>query len=137
MPPPVPLQCTTSAGVNSPQLLTYLSKSVSQGDNVCQSANPDHFNHDEETKSNDHSENDIEFIQPQHHPDLFVPIGPDSGWAWVVLVASIVSSVTIDGICMSIGLVLSELVDQLGASKVQVSLLAAFLLGCYQIAGEY
>lgn len=65
----------------------------------------------------------------------FIPEPPDGGWGWVIVAASLVSNVIVDGIGYSFGVFLPEFVRTFGASRSKVSLIGSLLCGTYLCAG--
>ncbi|VDL58479.1 unnamed protein product [Hymenolepis diminuta] len=76
-------------------------------------------------------------IRPDTHPEAFVPVPPDGGWGWIVVAAAFLTNLIIDGICVSFGIMVTDLVEHFNTSVASVMLLGSLLVGMYQIAGEY
>ncbi|XP_044248906.1 monocarboxylate transporter 14 [Drosophila takahashii] len=66
-----------------------------------------------------------------------VVVPPDSGWAWVVMVASFLCCTVIDGIVFCSALIQEQLMAEFGVSKAYVSLVSSLLSGCYLMAGPF
>ncbi|XP_037828324.1 monocarboxylate transporter 12 [Lucilia sericata] len=66
-----------------------------------------------------------------------VVIPPDSGWAWVVMVASFLCCTVIDGIVFCSGLIQSSLIEEFQVSKGYVAFVSSLLSGCYLMAGPF
>lgn len=79
---------------------------------------------------------EIEIFSPETHPEYFVPVAPDGGWSWIVLLATFLNFFLIDGIFFSVGLLMVEWADHFEASKTKVSLVSSLMLGCYQMIGK-
>ncbi|CAL8070326.1 unnamed protein product [Calicophoron daubneyi] len=95
----------------------------------------EYFSADEKAANQWLASGDLELVLPETHPEAFVPVAPDGGWSWVVLLASFSSCIIIDGISYSLGLILVEIADHLNSSKSKAALLGSLFLGCYQIIG--
>ncbi|CAH8451233.1 unnamed protein product [Schistosoma bovis] len=80
---------------------------------------------------------EIEIFSPETHPEYFVPVAPDGGWSWIVLLATFLNFFLIDGIFFSVGLLMVEWADHFEASKTKVSLVSSLMLGCYQMIGPF
>lgn len=80
---------------------------------------------------------DLEVVRPETHPEAFVPVAPDGGWSWMVLLGSFSCSIIIDGITFSVGLLLADLADRFKTTKAKVALVGSLFLGCYQVIGEF
>ncbi|XP_059141336.1 monocarboxylate transporter 14-like isoform X2 [Physella acuta] len=65
------------------------------------------------------------------------PIPPDGGWGWVVMVASFLCNMIVDGVCFSFGVVSPEFMKAFKATNSQVSWVGSSLTGCYLIVGPF
>ncbi|VDN99770.1 unnamed protein product [Rodentolepis nana] len=74
-------------------------------------------------------------IRPDTHPEAFVPVPPDGGWGWVVVFAAFFTNLIIDGIYVSFGIMVTDLVDHFNSTVATVMLMGSLLLGVYQIVG--
>ncbi|UYV83096.1 hypothetical protein LAZ67_22002204 [Cordylochernes scorpioides] len=63
------------------------------------------------------------------------PEPPDGGWGWVIVTASFLSNVVVDGIAYTFGLFLPEFVRYYGASTGTVAWVGSLLTGCYLSVG--
>lgn len=61
---------------------------------------------------------------------------PDGGWGWVVVFASFVCNMIVDGVCLSYGVLNWEIRDQFDADPAQSALVGSFLMGFYMVAGN-
>nr|CDS34258.1 monocarboxylate transporter [Hymenolepis microstoma] len=77
----------------------------------------------------------IQVIRPDTHPEAFVPVPPDGGWGWVVVFAAFFTNLIIDGIYVSFGIMVTDLVDHFNSTVATVMLMGSLLLGVYQIVG--
>ncbi|XP_075168388.1 monocarboxylate transporter 9 [Haematobia irritans] len=66
-----------------------------------------------------------------------VVVPPDSGWAWVVMVASFLCCTIIDGIVFCSGFIQDDLIKEFNVSKFYVSFVSSLLSGCYLMAGPF
>ena len=64
------------------------------------------------------------------------PVTPDGGWGWVVLVASFLSSVIVDGVCFAFGIFLLEFLDHFQENKGKTAWIGSVLNGMYMIMGR-
>lgn len=64
---------------------------------------------------------------------MIVP--PDGGWGWVIVAASFMCNLVVDGIIFSFGVFLVEIAESLQVSKAQVSLVGALQSGFYLLTG--
>ncbi len=61
---------------------------------------------------------------------------PDGGWGWMVLLASFVNIVVVDGICFTYGMIMSEYKRVFGFNQSEVGWLGSTLAGTYLLMGE-
>lgn len=66
-------------------------------------------------------------------PDGSRPVAPDGGWGWVVLFASFLSSIIIDGVCFSFGIFYLEFLDEFGENKSKTAWIGSVLNDMYMI----
>lgn len=64
------------------------------------------------------------------------PVAPDGGWGWIVLFASFLSSVIVDGVCFSFGIFYLEFLDEFGENKSKTAWIGSVLNGMYMIMGK-
>ncbi|EUB61997.1 Monocarboxylate transporter [Echinococcus granulosus] len=76
----------------------------------------------------------LQVIRPETHPEAFVPVPPDGGWGWLVVFAAFVTNLIIDGICVSFGIMVTDLVEHFNTAVATVMLMGSLMLGVYQIA---
>ncbi|KAL8617829.1 hypothetical protein ACOMHN_040177 [Nucella lapillus] len=60
---------------------------------------------------------------------------PDGGWGWMVVLASLVCNVVVDGVCYSFGVFQSKYMDQFNATNKQTAWVGSLLAGCYLTVG--
>lgn len=66
----------------------------------------------------------------------YIPTPPDGGYGWVIVMASLVCNMIVDGIGYSFGVFLMEFTDYFKETKSKVSLVGSLLCGIYLIAGK-
>ncbi|KAL3311171.1 hypothetical protein Ciccas_010249, partial [Cichlidogyrus casuarinus] len=68
--------------------------------------------------------------------DEITPIRPpDGGYAWVVMIASFVCMVLVDGTCFSYGLLIDDLQDSFKTNKMTMTFAGSLITGSYLIFG--
>lgn len=67
----------------------------------------------------------------------YVALPPDGGWGWVVVAASFLCNVVVDGVVFSFGVFLNPIADEFNVSKSKVTIAGALLSGFYLIAGTH
>lgn len=70
--------------------------------------------------------------------ELEMPLPPDGGWGWMVMMASFLSNLLVDGILYTFGVLFIQLSNAFPeASKAQVSSVGSLLGGFYLIVGPF
>ncbi|KAG0716397.1 Monocarboxylate transporter 14 [Chionoecetes opilio] len=64
-------------------------------------------------------------------------VPPDGGWGWVVVLASFMCNVVVDGIIFSCGMLLPYFKEEFGVSNSEVSWVSSLLGGFYLIVGPF
>ena len=62
---------------------------------------------------------------------------PDGGWGWVVVLASFLTFVVVDGISYSFGILYVELLDYFNATKSETSWIGSLVVGLAYLVGEW
>ena len=65
------------------------------------------------------------------------PIAPDGGWGWVILFASFLSAVIVDGVCFSFGIFYLEFLSYYQENKGKTAWIGSVLNGTYMIMGKW
>lgn len=66
-----------------------------------------------------------------------IPPPPDGGYGWVVVFASFMCNLIVDGIAYTFGIYLPELVTYFGEGKGTVAWVGSLLSGVYLAAGKW
>jgi len=66
----------------------------------------------------------------------YVVVPPDGGWGWVVVAASFLCNIVVDGIIFTFGNFIDSLQEEFGASKAEVTIVGSLLSGFYLMAGK-
>lgn len=69
--------------------------------------------------------------------DIQVVVPPDGGWGWVVVFASFMCNVVVDGIIFSYCMFLSEIADEFGVTKSEAALVGSLMSGFYLFVGPF
>lgn len=64
------------------------------------------------------------------------PVPPDGGWGWVVMFASFIISILVDGVCLNIGVFYPYFLDYFQQSKGKTSVAGSVLNGTYLLVGK-
>ena len=75
----------------------------------------------------------------QHHVIIQVhdiPIPPDGGWGWMIVLSSFMCSLIVDGIAYTFGVFLPILTVYFGEGKGRVSMIGSLLAGVYLSCGN-
>ncbi|XP_033758935.1 monocarboxylate transporter 14-like [Pecten maximus] len=85
------------------------------------------------TKFDECSEKDLEFEpEPEPRPNSRCP---DGGWGWVIVFASFMCNVIVDGICFTFGQFVQDIISYYDAGHWKATLVGSLLVGCYLLAG--
>ncbi|CAH1126996.1 unnamed protein product [Ceutorhynchus assimilis] len=69
--------------------------------------------------------------------DIDVVVPPDGGWGWVIVFASFMCNMIVDGIIFSFAMFLPGIADEFGATKSQVTLVGSLMSGSYLMVGPF
>lgn len=69
--------------------------------------------------------------------DAYIPTPPDGGWGWVIVAASLVCNIIVDGIGYTFGIFLLEFTTFFNESKSKVALVGSVQVGTYLCVGRY
>lgn len=72
-----------------------------------------------------------------HEPEAALVVPPDGGWGWVVVAASFMCNVLVDGIIFSGGMLTEPIKNDFHISEVKVSPVNSLLSGFYLLAGPF
>lgn len=61
---------------------------------------------------------------------------PNGGYGWVVVFASFMCNLTVDGICYTFGLFLPHFIEYYHSSEAITALIGSLLSGCYMLMGK-
>ena len=67
-------------------------------------------------------------------PEL--PVPPDGGWGWVVVLASLVTNIIVDGVCFSFGMFYVEFIDVFKEGRGKTAWVGSLVPGMYLGIGE-
>lgn len=66
--------------------------------------------------------------------EMVVP--PDGGWGWVIVAASFMCNLFVDGIIFSFGVFLNDIANAFAVSKARVALVGSMQAGFYLMVGQ-
>ncbi|CAB0017350.1 unnamed protein product, partial [Nesidiocoris tenuis] len=72
----------------------------------------------------------------EEHCGAEIPPPPDGGYGWVIVVASFLCNMIVDGIAYTFGVFLGEFVDYYGEGKGKTAWVGSLLSGMYLSAGQ-
>ncbi|KPI94056.1 PREDICTED: monocarboxylate transporter 3 [Papilio xuthus] len=70
-------------------------------------------------------------------PEAALVVPPDGGWGWVVVAASFMCNVIVDGIIFCNGLLVTEIQKEFGVSEGAVAPVSSILTGFYLLSGPF
>ncbi|XP_076657053.1 monocarboxylate transporter 12 isoform X1 [Halictus rubicundus] len=81
----------------------------------------------------------LEDIQDNNNESIEVEmvVPPDGGWGWVIVAASFMCNLFVDGIIFSFGVFLNDISDEFTVSKARVALVGSLQSGFYLMAGPF
>ena len=68
--------------------------------------------------------------------ELSPPLTPDGGWGWMVVAATFVSNLIVDGVAYTFGIIMPELIDYFNSGKGKTALVGSLVSGVYLIVGN-
>ena len=68
--------------------------------------------------------------------ELSPPLTPDGGWGWMVVAATFVSNLIVDGVAYTFGIIMPELIGYFNSSKGKTALVGSMVSGVYLIVGN-
>ncbi|BFZ25545.1 hypothetical protein BsWGS_28584 [Bradybaena similaris] len=93
-------------------------------------------------KKEDERDNTLRHLSPNEDYEVttdtvenYIPTPPNGGWGWVIVCASMIGNLIVDGISYSFGVFLLEFVDAYKETKSKVSLVGSLLSGVYLFVG--
>ncbi|XP_015439640.1 PREDICTED: uncharacterized protein LOC107194513 [Dufourea novaeangliae] len=81
----------------------------------------------------------LEDIQDNNNESIEVEmvVPPDGGWGWVIVAASFMCNLFVDGIIFSFGVFLNDIAEAFSVSKARVALVGSLQSGFYLMAGPF
>ncbi|XP_046341093.1 monocarboxylate transporter 14-like [Haliotis rufescens] len=76
-----------------------------------------------------------EYMASTNEVDAYIPTPPDGGWGWVIVAASLVCNIIVDGIGYTFGIFLLEFTTFFKESKSKVALVGSVQVGTYLCVG--
>ncbi|CAG5118616.1 unnamed protein product [Candidula unifasciata] len=73
----------------------------------------------------------------EDEPGFRPPTPPDGGWGWMVVLASFLCNMIVDGVCFSFGVVAKTYQKEFAASHSMVGWVGSSLAGCYLLVGPF
>jgi hypothetical protein len=61
---------------------------------------------------------------------------PDGGWGWVVVLASFICNIVVDGVCYSFGIFIEQYMHEFKTSTETTGWVGSLLAGFYLVVGE-
>jgi|SRR6218665_579475 len=65
----------------------------------------------------------------------YIPIPPDGGYGWVIVFASFMNHVIVDGIAFTVGIFYTEFCEYFQEGDAKTALAGSLLAGCYLFSG--
>ncbi|XP_022185604.2 monocarboxylate transporter 3 [Nilaparvata lugens] len=84
---------------------------------------------------NDVIEESVHLVEPDEIIESAIPSPPDGGYGWVIVLASFMCNMIVDGIAYTFGVVMADFVAYYGVGKGTVAWVGSLLSGMYLCAG--
>ena len=68
---------------------------------------------------------------------MVLPKPPDGGWGWVIVAASLLANIIVDGITYTFGIFLPKFEEAFQQPKSTIALAGSLQVGTYLCAGEF
>ena len=65
-----------------------------------------------------------------------MPLPPDGGWGWVIVVASFLCNGLVDGFCGTYGILMPSFLDHFGSGRGETALAGSLMIGSFLISGK-
>lgn len=82
-------------------------------------------------------ENNESLNSDEQSDDAEIVVPPDGGWGWVVVIASFLCNIVVDGTVYAFGMFLEEISGEFHVSESKVALVGSLLSGFYLITGPF
>ena len=69
--------------------------------------------------------------------EVVLPKPPDGGWGWVIVAASLLANIIVDGITYTFGIFLPKFEEAFQQPKGTIALAGSLQVGTYLCAGEF
>ena len=69
--------------------------------------------------------------------EVVLPKPPDGGWGWVIVAASLLANIIVDGITYTFGIFLPKFEEAFQQPKSTIALAGSLQVGTYLCAGEF
>jgi len=65
----------------------------------------------------------------------YIPLPPDGGYGWVIVLASFMNHVIVDGFAFTFGVFMDDFTEYFGAGKAKTAVVGSLMAGCYLLSG--
>ena len=77
----------------------------------------------------------VDSTESEDGVENYIPSPPDGGWGWVIVAASLMCNIIVDGIGYSYGVLLPEFTEYFQEPRSKTSLIGSLQVGTYLCAG--
>jgi len=67
----------------------------------------------------------------------YIPVPPDGGYGWIIVLASFMNHVIVDGFAFTFGVFMDDFTEYFGAGKAKTAMVGSLMAGCYLLSGWY
>ena len=65
----------------------------------------------------------------------YIPVPPDGGYGWVIVFASFMNHVIVDGFAFTFGVFIDDFTEYFGVGKARTAVVGSLMAGCYLLSG--
>lgn len=66
-----------------------------------------------------------------------LPVPPDGGYGWIIVIAAFISNFLVDGVANSFGTLMNSFESEFQSSKASTSIIGSLLIGSYLLSGLF
>ena len=67
----------------------------------------------------------------------YIPLPLDGGYGWVIVFASFMNHVIVDGFAFTFGVFMDDFTEYFRAGKAKTAMVGSLMAGCYLLSGTY
>ena len=127
----------TANCVNAMEILSYVPLQLyPMSSIVLQMSN----SNDKKMKIEDNDEDQDSHLcefDDEEYDEQYIPVPLDGGYGWVIMCASFVTNMLVDGVCFCVGIFILKMLEEFQETKAKTSWVGSVLNGMYLSMGKY